>query len=80
MPNFVLIHDAWQGAWAWDQVFQQIKAAGEPHQVGEVLALDLPGHGRRSGNEVRRITMEHDINAVVTPIQLKLVEEVVLVG
>ena len=80
MPNFILIHGAWQGAWAWDHVVKQMKATGESHEVGEVLALDLPGHGQRSVDEIRRITMEHYINAVVTPIQLKRLEEVVLVG
>ena len=76
MSNFVLV----QGAWSWERVIERLQAARESHDVGPVLAPDLPGHGRRSGDEVRRITMEHYIQAVVTPVQVNRLKDVVLVG
>lgn len=38
--TFVLIHGAWQGAWAWQRVVPQLEAQG----YGAV-AVDLPGNG-----------------------------------
>ena len=48
--------------------------------MGEVLAVDLPGHGQRASEDIRRITMEHYVQAVSTPIQVGRMEDVVLVG
>ena len=80
VSNFVLVHGAWQSAWVWERVIQQLSADGTSQDVHEVLAPDLPGHGQRAGDEIRRITMDHYIQAVTTPIQVKRLEDVVLVG
>jgi pimeloyl-ACP methyl ester carboxylesterase len=40
MARFVLVHGAWHGAWCWDGVAGDLRAAGH-----EVDAIDLPGHG-----------------------------------
>jgi pimeloyl-ACP methyl ester carboxylesterase len=39
-PTFVLVHGAWQGAWAWDTIVPRLKAAGH-----DAIAVDLPGNG-----------------------------------
>lgn len=38
--NFVLVHGAWQGAWAWDTIVPRLEAAGH-----RAFAVDLPGNG-----------------------------------
>lgn len=38
--TFILIHGAWQGAWAWDTIVPRLKAAGH-----DAIAVDLPGNG-----------------------------------
>ncbi|WP_051334794.1 alpha/beta fold hydrolase [Bradyrhizobium sp. Ai1a-2] len=38
--TFILIHGAWQGAWAWDTIVPRLKALGH-----EATAVDLPGNG-----------------------------------
>jgi pimeloyl-ACP methyl ester carboxylesterase len=38
--TFILIHGAWQGAWAWDTIVPRLKALGH-----EAIAVDLPGNG-----------------------------------
>ena len=38
--TFVLIHGAWQGAWAWQRVVPLLEAAGH-----RAVAVDLPGNG-----------------------------------
>jgi pimeloyl-ACP methyl ester carboxylesterase len=40
MARFVLVHGAWHGAWCWDGVAGDLRAAGYV-----VEAIDLPGHG-----------------------------------
>jgi len=80
VSNFILVHGAWQGAWFWERVIEQMEVARESHGVGEVLAPDLPGHGQRFADEIRRITVEHYIQAVVTTAQVKRLQDIVLVG
>jgi YD repeat-containing protein len=38
--TFILVHGAWQGAWAWEPIVPRLNAAG--HQA---IAVDLPGNG-----------------------------------
>lgn len=38
--TFVLVHGAWQGAWAWDTIVPRLQAAGH-----RAIAADLPGDG-----------------------------------
>lgn len=38
--TFILVHGAWQGAWAWDTIVPRLKAAGH-----DAIAADLPGDG-----------------------------------
>jgi pimeloyl-ACP methyl ester carboxylesterase len=39
-PTFVLVHGAWQGAWAWDPIVARLAAVGR-----RAVAVDLPGNG-----------------------------------
>ena len=78
MANFVLVHGAWQGSWVWDRVAAELEAAGESRGVGQVVAVDLPGHGSRALEELRRITTEHYVQAVAAPVQVGRLEDVVL--
>lgn len=38
--SFVLVHGAWQGAWAWDDEAAKLRAKG-----ANVTVVELPGHG-----------------------------------
>jgi pimeloyl-ACP methyl ester carboxylesterase len=38
--TFVLVHGAWQGAWAWENIIPRLEAAGH-----RAVAVDLPGNG-----------------------------------
>ena len=40
MSHYLLIHGAWHGAWCWDTLAKQLRAAGH-----EVSTFDLPGSG-----------------------------------
>jgi pimeloyl-ACP methyl ester carboxylesterase len=38
--TFILVHGAWQGAWAWETIVPRLEAAGH-----RAIAVDLPGNG-----------------------------------
>jgi pimeloyl-ACP methyl ester carboxylesterase len=38
--TFILVHGAWQGAWAWETIVPRLQAAGH-----DAIAIDLPGNG-----------------------------------
>jgi pimeloyl-ACP methyl ester carboxylesterase len=38
--TFILVHGAWQGAWAWETIVPRLRAAGH-----DAVAVDLPGNG-----------------------------------
>ena len=80
MTNYVLVHDAWQGAWAWERVVALLEEAREAREIGAILTPDLPGHGEKTFREIRRITQQHYLEAVVTPVQVQRLSDVVLVG
>ena len=80
MANFLLVHGEWHGAWVWDGVVQRLEAARESLDVEEVIAVDLPGHGRRVSDDIRRITLDYYIEAAVTPVQLKQLSGVTVVA
>ena len=39
-PNYVVVHGAWSGAWAWDTVATELEAKGKT-----VTVVELPAHG-----------------------------------
>ena len=80
MSSFVLVHDAWHGAWYWDGVKSRLEKAGEGPRVSCVLAPDLPGHGTRMADERRNITVEDYVSSITTQIGLARMSDVVLVG
>ena len=40
MKNYLLVHGAWHGAWAWEETKRSLEALGH-----HVITIDLPGHG-----------------------------------
>jgi pimeloyl-ACP methyl ester carboxylesterase len=67
--TFVLIHGAWQGAWAWQRVIPLIDAQGH-----RAVAVDLPGNGHDEtppGDVTTMLYAEHVaglIDAIAGPV------------
>jgi pimeloyl-ACP methyl ester carboxylesterase len=59
MARFVLVHGAWHGAWAWEGVAADLRAAGH-----EVDAIDLPSHGE-DATPPGDVTLEGYVQRVV---------------
>lgn len=60
--TFILVHGAWQGAWAWETIVPRLRAAGH-----DAIAIDLPGNGFDS-TPPKDVTLdlyaEHVVNIV----------------
>lgn len=80
MTNFLLVHGPWHDASMWDDVSRHLQNAKNGSEVGDITAVDLPGHGARRSFDISRITLDYYVNAVVTPPKVKLQEDVTLVA
>lgn len=72
MTRFVAVAGAWLGAWAWDEVVPELRAAGH-----EVYALTLSGLAEKQGIPAGQQTHVQDIVDEVERLDLR---DVVLVG
>jgi pimeloyl-ACP methyl ester carboxylesterase len=71
--SFVLIPGAWHGGWAWEPVAQRLRSAGH-----EAIAVTLPGMG--DGRDRRYLGLDDAIAHVVTEIEARALDKVVLVA
>jgi pimeloyl-ACP methyl ester carboxylesterase len=70
--TYVLVHGAWQAAWAWDHVRSKLNAQG-----AEVIVVNLPSHGD-DHTPVTTVTLNMYRDAVVNAIGNR--KDVILVG
>ncbi|GAA3200937.1 alpha/beta fold hydrolase [Nonomuraea roseoviolacea] len=73
MANYVLVPGFWLGAWAWDEVARELRAAG--HQV---RAVTLTGLAERAGELSPEVGVETHVADILAA--MDGLEEVVLVG
>ena len=73
MANFVLVHGAWHGAWAWRRVVDALHAQGH-----RALAVTLTGGGERVHLMSSLITLETHIADVANTIEAEELQDVVL--
>lgn len=72
MANFVLVAGAWLGAWAWDDVVPELRAAGHGAHP-----LTLSGLAEKRGVPAGQQTHVHDIVAEIERLDLR---DAILVG
>jgi pimeloyl-ACP methyl ester carboxylesterase len=72
--DFVLVHGMSHGAWCWDLLRPRLEERGH-----RVLAVDLPGHGRRA-HEWRRASVDAYAAAVADAMASHGVHRAVVVG
>lgn len=87
MTDYLLVHGAGQGAWAWGRVWGYLTAPEEhppplnrPSRVNRVYALDLPGHGANQGVPAAKVGVEECVQAVVQAVQTQGLRQPVVVG
>lgn len=72
--HFVLVHGMSHGAWAWEPIQSRLERRGQ-----RVLAIDLPGHGRRA-HERSRASMESYAHAVADAMAQAGIHDAIVVG
>lgn len=75
MTDFVLVHGAWCGAWAWADMAARLEAHGH-----RAIVVDLAGLGSRSGELHPAITLTTHIDDVVAAVDAAGIDRFVLVG
>lgn len=87
MTDYLLVHGAGQGAWAWGKVWGYMTAPVEhpprlyPYgKVGKVFPMDLPGHGTDSNGDTAAVQMEECAQAIIRAVERQELRDVVLVG
>lgn len=75
MSSHVLIPGAWLGAWAWEQVVENLEAGG-----GRVLPVSLPGLAERAAEASPGTDLETYVRDVIDLIVGHDLDEVILVG
>ena len=87
MTDYLLVHDAGQWSWFWGRVWGHLTSPVEhppklhyKGNVGQVLALDLPGHGPRARGERDVPTFDHCVSAVIGAVQDQGLHDLVMVG
>ena len=80
MTNFLMIHGEWHDASMWDGVAHHLESARDTLDVGQIIAVDLPGHGSRRSFDISRITLDYYVEAAVTPVRINLLSNVTLVA
>jgi pimeloyl-ACP methyl ester carboxylesterase len=74
MSTFVLVHGMSHGGWAWAPLAARLERGGHA-----VIAMDLPGHGRRA-HECRRANVDRYAAAVANAMMLEGAHDAVVVG
>lgn len=74
MKTYLLLHGAMRGAWLWHKIKPIMEKGG-----ARVIAYDLPGHGKRSG-ERAGVNMSAYINDALSYIKKNDLRDLILVG
>ncbi len=75
MANYVLVHGGWFGAWCWYKVVPLLQAAGH-----SVYTPTLTGVGEQAALLTPEIGLDTHIQDVVNLIEMKDLQQVILVG
>lgn len=75
LPQFVLVHGAWHGAWCWSRVLPLLRAAG--HAVHAVTLTGLAERAHLLSKDIRIATHVADVAGTIAFEEL---DDVVLVG
>ncbi|HEX2316239.1 MAG TPA: alpha/beta hydrolase [Thermomonospora sp.] len=75
MATFVLVPGNWLGAWAWDEVAAELRAAGH-----DVHPVTLPGLAERADEAAGEIGLADHVDDLVGLIEGRDLRDVVLVG
>ncbi len=87
MTDYLLVHGAGQGAWAWGKVWGHMTAP-QTHpprlyaqtRVGKVYPMDLPGHGEDNDGDTSSVMLDECVQSIVRTVERQSLRNLVLVG
>ena len=87
MTDYLLVHGAGQGSWAWGKVWGLMTAPEEhpprlhkPRRANRVHTIDLPGHGPDAQGDTSAVRLEECVDAIARTVEREQLRDVVLVG
>ena len=87
MTDYLLVHGAGQGAWAWGRVWGRMTAPEEHpptlyknRRANRVVPLDLPGHGSDAAGDTGVVRVEECVNSIIQAVEREKLKDLVLVG
>lgn len=87
MTDYLLVHGAGQGSWAWSKVWGRMTAPEEhpptlhkPRKANRVHPIDLPGHGPDAKGDTAAVRLVECIDAITHEVRQQGLRDLVLVG
>jgi pimeloyl-ACP methyl ester carboxylesterase len=87
MTDYLLVHEAGQGAWSWGQVWGYLTAPQQhppriytPGNTKKVHALDLPGHGTDAAGDTASVLLEECVSSITKAVTRQDLHDLVLVA
>lgn len=87
MTDFLIVHDAGQGAWFWNKVWGSVTAPAEhpprlynPQYASQFYLANLPGHGSDEEGDTAEVRLEECIQSVIRAVERRGMTDLVLVG
>ena len=87
MTDYLLVHGAGQGSWAWGKVWGLMTAPVEhpptlhkPRRADRVHPVDLPGHGPDIAGDTAAVRLEECVEVITRAVEQEQLRDVVLVG
>lgn len=87
MTDFLLVHGAGQGSWAWSRVWGRMTAPVEhpptlhkPRKANRVHPIDLPGHGPDAQGDTAAVRLDECVEAITYEVEREGLRDLVLVG
>lgn len=78
-PSLALLHGGGQGSWVWEATLAALRA--QPEQAFErILALDIPGCGRKRGRDVERLQPLEVAQELIADMEREGMSDIVLTG
>ena len=87
MTDFLIVHDAGQGAWFWNKVWGSVTAPAEhpprlytPYYSSQFFILNLPGHGDDEEGDTADVRLDECVQAIARAVERRGMKDLVLVG
>ena len=87
MTDFLIVHEAGQGAWFWNRVWGHMTAPAEhppclytARNASQFYLLNLPGHGSDEEGDTGEVRLEECIQAITRAVDRRGLRDLVLVG